>query len=355
MKKVLIVSTHKSYDYRIERHIKSLLKIDRKVVYYNITNEEYPLNNIKNDNYEYVPLKIENKKSPKVLKVVFFLIKELNKNTSDYIFIQDSILLLLVPFIKRKTRIVFDIHEIPEEYSKIEKIFFKYSCKRINPLKITALNTNEGIFMNNFPLLSDFELDNNIKRLNNPKNKYNFIYSGMITEENRQMLKTLEVFDLLLMNEVADKVFLIGPLANRIYKEHIEKQINKLQKKYPHNFYYYGPKEHNFVTKKFKESDFSFNLLNRKDDLELAPNKLFESMVAGAICITNHTNFCNYIPLNLLLLVEKVDTPYNIYHKILEFMNNNNIVEIKENNRRFILENKYYWEVYLPIYERIFL
>ena len=350
IKKVIIVSAHKSYDYRIERHIKSLLKIGKRVIYYNITNEENIENNIQNANYEYKPIKMQNKKLSQILRVVFFK-KELNKNVSDYIFIQDELLLILVPFIKNKRRIVFDIHEIPEKYSGISKLLFRYSYKRINENKITALKRDEGIFMDNYSMLSDFVIHDDQNNENN-NNTYNFIYSGMITEENRHMIKTLEVFDLLLFEKIANEIFLIGPLANRINKDKIEEKIKDLQKKYANHFFYYGKRNHDFVVSKWKKSDFSLFLI--KDTQKVSPNKLFESMISGTICVTDHLNYSSKVPENLLLLVDKKDSPEQIVHKIQNFIKNNNIKEIQKDNIKFILENQYYWERFLDHYKKIF-
>jgi len=205
--------------------------------------------------------------------------------------------------------------------------------------------------MDNYPMLSDFVIHDDQDN-ENDNNTYNFIYSGMITEENRHMIKTLEVFDLLLLEKIANEIFLIGPLANRINKDKIEKKLKNLQKKYANHFFYYGKRNHDFVVSKWKKSDFSLLLI--KGTQELSPNKLFESMISGTICVTDHLNYSSKVPENLLLLVDKKDSPEQIVHKIQNFIKNNNIKEIQKDNIKFILENQYYWEKFLDHYKKIF-
>jgi len=354
MRRVMIISMHKSYDYRIERHIRSLLKIGVDVVYYNITNEEAPTSFV-HEKYRYIPLRIDRKSPIRILKIINFLRKEVNKNVNGYIFIQDPPLLVLVPFVKNKRRIVLDIHEIPTGYSPVEKLLSKYSKNRINEVKISALNIPGTIFMDNFPMISDFDVEIEAPQIERKRTlSCNFVYSGMITEENRQILKTLKVFEILLRNNIAKKIFLIGPVANRIKKEEIQKEISLLETKYPESFTYYGARDHAFVVSKLKESDFSFNLLNVDDTQALSPNKLYESMAAGVIPITNHTNYSSKIPEELMIVVKKHATPEDIVSKIEYIILNEDVYSLKKENRNFIISHGYYWERYLSYYMEIF-
>jgi len=107
MKQVAVLSLHKGYDYRIERHIKTLLKLGYKVNYYNITNEKKSTFRIdNNNNVKYYKIYINSKKN--ILGMLSAIIKiytRLLKDKNDIYFIQDPIIAYLFTLSKKEKSI----------------------------------------------------------------------------------------------------------------------------------------------------------------------------------------------------------------------------------------------------------
>ena len=91
--KIAVLSLHKSYVYRIYRHIKTLLKLGYEFHYYNITNERNPDVGISHPNFAHKPFFVEKISSPRLLKVYFSVLTELDKDDYSYYFFQDEELL----------------------------------------------------------------------------------------------------------------------------------------------------------------------------------------------------------------------------------------------------------------------
>jgi hypothetical protein len=68
--KIAVLSLHKSYDYRIYRHIKTLLKLRYEFHCYNKTNEKNPDVGISHPNFACKPFFVEKISLPCLLKVL---------------------------------------------------------------------------------------------------------------------------------------------------------------------------------------------------------------------------------------------------------------------------------------------
>lgn len=358
MKKIVILSIHMSYDYRITKHIKSLLDLGYFVYYYNISPEEKPQLNISHKNMEYSHFYIKKLITFKTIKIYFMLRGLLSKNQCDYYFLQDIVLISLFINMKSidKHKIVIDFHEILDRESKVNRALFKIYCNQLNENIILALeqnvfdSVNKNIYLfKNVPLLEDFKNSMAERQVG----KYCIIYAGMITEENRQMLKTLNVFDILLTTGCF-KAVLIGRIANRVFKNEIEEKISHLKDTYGDDFSYFGEKPHGFVVEKIMESDFSINLLNYDDNIALSPNKNYEYLLGVTVLITDHKNLTVPLAEDTYVYVDKRLSAAEIADKIKELAENNAIDSISRKGMEFIIERQLLWERYYEDYNKIF-
>ena len=360
--KIAVLSLHKSYDYRIYRHIKTLLKLGYELHYYNITNERNPDVGISHPNFAYKPFFVEKIISPRLLKVYFSVLTELDKDEYSYYFVQDEELLVFFLFKSKSTKnkLVIDVHEILDLDRKkqllIDLVFQRLSHERSC---ITALQQNIG-FLNryfrkiyvfdNLPLRSDF-LD---VRDHSKNEKIHIIYSGMITEENRQMLKTIDVMELLVQTGTF-KATLIGPIANRYGKESIERKIRELRLKYPDDFQYMGALPRHKVVPELLSSDLFLILVDLSYETTVSPNKLFEALAAGNIVVTNHSNFTINIPLELMLKVSRDSSAEEVAKQIMSFCKDREeLHEKKLKVKEWFARSGLFWESFEHCYKDIF-
>ncbi|KLO21945.1 hypothetical protein [Marinitoga sp. 1155] len=362
--KIAIISVHKSYDYRIIRHIKSMIQFNWEIHYYNISNEENLLFDVKSKNVKYFHYKLLKKFSIKTIKIFVDIRKKILNHNYNYIFLQDLVLLNLVYFLPRRLteKVVLDIHEVLGIESMLNKVNFKILITKLNKSVVMASNTdpdtlkflekkNKKIYiLNNYPLLEDLKIS---KKLKFKKNLYVISYIGMITEERRQMLKTLDIFRILLESGKF-KVFLVGPIANRYKNDEIKVKISKL-KKYK-NFFYFGPQPRNKVNEILLESDFLINLLDVPEHDDVSSNKFFEAIMSENIYISNHVKYGIDMSLtnDLVIKVFKEDNCNKIAQKILSLVENENLNYIKKKYIDLVYSNKLYWDKFLKYYQIIF-
>jgi hypothetical protein len=339
-----------------------LLSMGCEVDYYNITNEKSPHLEIDDSNFSYIHLYLEKKLSLRTVYVIREILKRLKNQRYDYYFIQDEELLILFIFAKKsiKQRLIIDSHEeLSNSFARRLLLRTVYSTIKKQIPCITALHSNVNFlkkyFKNvhvfeNYPLLSDFKIEHPSTK----RDKLSITYVGTITEENRQMLKTLEVIDKLLENGKFSAT-LIGPIANRIHRDLIKSKIKQLELKYPKDFQYTGVLGRREVIVNLCKSDFLITLYSIPDDIQIAPNKLYEALAAGLIIITDHSNFSTPIPENLILKVEKTDTPEQIVQKVLNMCKSpEEIFEKKRYIRKWFFHSRLFWESYRETYSFIF-
>ncbi|WP_147534484.1 glycosyltransferase family 4 protein [Bacillus marasmi] len=355
MKRIAIFSIHPSYDYRIERHIKSLLSLGYSVDYHNISRESNVQFNVSHQKMNYIHYEVKGKSVFNLFKIYINLMKKINNLGYDYYFIQDPILLSLFIFTKHKKKIVLDVHEIYNLISIKERLLIKFFYNKVNDVIVSAYKDNFLMFnqkkefiFGNYPLKRDFSY-NQVDKIR----KFKIIYAGMITEEFRNMKKTLDVFEVLL-NSGNFEVHLIGKVANRELKEVLEDKIKYLSSSYD-DFYYYGPKSHDFVVEKILECDFSINLISLNNDVSISPNKNYEYMLGNTILVTDHNNINHKLPENIICICDKNDNEKDIAHKIINITKDlNSMNELKDLSRKYILDNNLIWERYIEDYKEIF-
>jgi len=361
-RKIAVLSAHKSYDYRIYRHIRTLLKLGYEVHYYNITSEKNPDVGISHPNFVYKPFFLEKIRSLRLPKVYLSVLTELRNDDYTYYFVQDEELLtfFLLKGRNAKNKLVIDAHEILDLDRK-KKLLIEVTFKRLSRERscVTALQQNVG-FLNryfskiyvfdNLPLRSDF-LDMGEHTTNE---KIHIIYSGMVTEENRQMLKTLDVMELLIQAGQF-RATLIGPIANRFSKESIKQKIRELELKYPDDFRYTGALPRHKVLPQLLRSDVFLMLLDLPCESVVSPNKLFEALAAGNVVVTNHSNFSITIPTDLLVKVAKEASAEEIAKLITSFCKNREELHKKKLKiKEWFARSGLFWESYEHCYTEIF-
>lgn len=322
--KTAILSAHKSYDYRIHRHVRTLLSLGDEVDYYNISNGSAPDPGISDLHFNYIHVYLRKKFSLQTLKVAYRLIETLRKTHYDYYFVQDEELLALFPLVRsiEKEKIIIDVHEmLHTDFLKRILIRALFSLPKKHRACLTALHSdveylkhylNEVYGLDNLPLYSDLEVCTEVKQ----KEKLNVIYVGVITEENKQMLKTLDI-----MHKLIDTgrftATLIGPIANRTRRDEIEYKIKHLQSEHPQDFHYLGALGRKEVVAHLCHADIMIVLLSYPSDYKVAPNKFLEAIAASLVLVTDHVNFPPAVPEHLIVKVDKNDTPDRIADRII--------------------------------------
>lgn len=361
MKRIAILSCHPSYDYRIRRHIVSLLHLGYYVTYFNVSTENNPTLAVNNYRFTFKHYYIPGKRDFKSIFTTFLAIRKHLKRY-DYFFVQDPLLLPLFSLSGRSKngKVVVDIHEkIGGTMSKIEFLFLKSLHHKLSRSCVTAIrgqqyleNKFDHVFVfDNLPMKGDFEFEDMNKSVTRKKT---VVYAGMITEEHRFMLKTLDVFELLLQSGEFQTI-LIGKIANRPGKNRIKKRIQDLQKKFPHDLKFLGSVDHKMVAEIISQSDFGFNLLNFPESEIISPNKNYEYLIGGCVLVTDHFCFSVKIPKEVILLVSKQARPEEIYQKVSSIAKNESKLRYLQNlSRNYVLENNLYWESYFGYYRKIF-
>ncbi|ACR79982.1 hypothetical protein [Kosmotoga olearia] len=360
MKRIAVLSCHPSYDYRIKRHIVSLLHLGYYVTYFNISTENTPTFMVNDNRFEFKHYHISGKRD---YGNIFSTFRTISKSLKgyDYFFVQDPILLPLFSFRRSVNgKIVVDIHEkIGGTMSKIEFLFLKSLHHKLSRSCVTAIrgqkyleNKFDHVFVfDNLPMKEDFEFKDMNKSVTRKKT---VVYAGMITEEHRFMLKTLDVFELLLQSGEFQTI-LIGKIANRPGKNRIKKRIEDLQNKFPDDLKFLGSVDHKIVAKIILQSDFGFNLLDFPESEIISPNKNYEYLIGGCVLVTDHSRFSIKIPKEVMLLVGKRASPEEIYQKVSSIAKNESKLRYLQNlSRSYVLENNLYWENYFAYYRKIF-
>ncbi|MDY0278041.1 MAG: hypothetical protein RBQ97_08150, partial [Acholeplasma sp.] len=285
MNKILIISTHPPYDYRIYRHIKMLTKHYYDITYINIVNpnnkfsKESPVCGIK-----YVQIQFAKKFSVKNMISLSKLFSHLNFTRWDVIFIQDP-KLIFFPFLFMKKNLYLDIHENQDLRDKLDgKALTFYLRKRksviFSPYKcvLDEFHNCVSFHIDNRPLKEDFSVAEYSRNL-----IPTVIYVGMITNQFRQMNKLFDVFEILLQRQI--NVVLIGKVSNMNIDKNLMEKINYLSTY--NNFEYLGFQNRVEVIKQLYKSHFSISLMDLKENVSISPNKLYESLATGNIIITD--------------------------------------------------------------------
>jgi glycosyltransferase involved in cell wall biosynthesis len=339
-----------------------LLSLGHEVDYYNISNESAPDPGISDSRFNYIHLYLRKKFSPQTLKVAYKLIKMLMKTHYDYYFVQDEELLALFPLVRtiEKGKIILDVHEMLRgDFLKRILIRTLLSFPKKHRACLTALHSNveylkryfdDVYVLDNLPLYTDFDVCAEMKQ----KEKLNVIYVGMITEENRQMLKTLDV-----MHKLIDTgrftATLIGPIANRTRRDEIERRIKHLQSEHPQDFHYLGPLGRKEVVAYLCHADIMIVLLSFPSECKVASNKFLEAIAAGLVLVTDHVNFSPAVPEHLIVKVDKNDTPDWIADRIVSLYDcQEKILTAKKEIRKWFKNSRLFWESYEYVYKQLF-
>jgi len=366
--KIALLAAHKSYDYRIYRHIKMLNDLGFDVDYFNITNEENPNVGINFPGFSYKAMKMQKKYSFKTIKVFLFLRSLLKKGGYDYYFVQDEELLSLFLFSGKniRRRVIIDSHELLDrKENRLKKMLIKLFALHLNRSTpcFTAVEGNakflqkyfsEIFVLGNLPLISDFPNPEKNPKYSSDDCKFDITYFGMITEENRQMVKTLEVMAHLLKTGKFT-ASLIGPIANRSGMKEIEDAMNSLKNNFPDSFFYFGAIDRKELTRKIVNSDFLLLLLKGFEGVSISPNKLYEALAAGLAVVTNREDFHPSVPREYLIVVDKNAPADEIANIILESAaSKEKLAAMKEAGRHWLIRSNLTWESYRNIYEKVF-
>jgi len=267
------------------------------------------------------------------------------------------LLLLFVGKRKELSKTVIDIHEkLDRDVSFLENLLIRRlktnnfkSCTTACEGQFLLHRIFKNVYvMDNRPLIEDFITD----RTNETKEKRKAIYVGMVTEENRQMLKTLRCFSIL-MQSGKFKCSVIGAVANRKKKTEIESEIHRLSIQHPLDFEYVGATCHEKAVVEMRKSDFGFNLISLPNTQQISPNKNFEYIASKTVLVTDHDNFPLLLPSNLYIKVDKQQTAEEIAEIVMN-TNENQIKALTNQAFDFLLEKGYLWERYTNVYDTIF-
>lgn len=285
--KVAVVSIHPLNDNRIARHIKTLLSNEIEVEYVNVSKgTKFPLDYVKVHSLE---MTFNTHDPISILKTWKYIKSALKKLSFDIIHVHDLYLLPAVTGIGKP--VVFDRHERFEIIdSVLAKMFSLYERNKIKKLD-ACVYTVDGeekyltqIGYKNMALIPNYQSQKAFEKLeeNGNRNIRTLLYIGSLSNYDRNIELTMEVFKNVLEREQNTKCILGGEICDEV----IEMKVKELQERFPDRFSFLGFCKHEDVIALTLKADFGFLFFRDFPNTRYSsPNKLYEYMLGKTIFI----------------------------------------------------------------------
>lgn len=352
MKKIaMILYGNIRYDSRVKKEIETLRKNKFDVTL--ITSEFDYDDNKENYNFKIIVIKEKkffNRRIPFINIFYFNLMSYLIllKGKYEFIHFNDINVVLFSKFLKKKSKLIFDLHELfPEAieskftkkiFNFIEKINIKYADEIIQ-VEINRLNYFQKKYnlerkkihlMENFPLRLNFKnKDYFRKKYNIKNNKKIAIYTGVISKK-----REIDKIICSIKNIEEIELFCFGNFSSLEYKKEILSLIenNNLKER----IHLENMVQYQELLELTNSADIAFIFYNNSNlnNYYCASNKLYEALNYGVKILTNNYPGIKSVAENLpnVYMVEK--TTIEELEKGLKYLLNVNDFK----------ETKFYWE-----------
>jgi len=343
MKKIVIILRGNiNFDGRVQKEIDTFLLLDLDVTLLLWNGEKIFFKKEKVKIINLSRSKIKHPLGPffTFINIVYFWFSAariIRNNDFDYIYCNDLDTLGVMFFLPKKQygKIIYDAHELfPEQYGKysiqkqiwnlVEKLLINRVNKIISPeyhrakyLKRKYDLIKTPFIINNYPTYQRVIPINIREKLSINPGKYIICYSGLL-QPNREIETILES-----LKQLPDYIIIlfIGYFSSKKYEILIQELINRFNLK--ERVIFYGKVSPDEIVNVIAGCDINISLYKNTDtnNFLCAPNKVFESIMAGVKIITN-----DYPPLKILSdyksikLLPKI-TPANITKCVMELMN----------------------------------
>lgn len=292
--KIQIFSIHPLIDNHINKHIGTLIKNKYEIEYVNASN-------LDNNNFIYESLitltsykeNFNNKSIINMISIYLFMIKRLFKSDAQIVHIHDTFLLpilLIAKVIGKKT--IYDKHELIEKTNSIygflftwfERFFGRYFDGIVYVTREQEAFIRRSSFKNS-TLIPNYQSSENYETRDfspSVKNTTTLIYIGSLSENDRQILLMLEIFEKCMQSNKNIKCVLGG----KVVQKEIENKIHFLSKEFGNQFNFLGYTPYEKVIQETKNADIGFLLF--KDNpitYNSSSNKLYEYLLCGLVFI----------------------------------------------------------------------
>ena len=234
------------------------------------------------------------------LKLLRKLKKKLKNKKYDYLQISNLELLLLVPYLSKKTKVIFDMHEdfegtlydkqsLPSIFRKLlPSVYKKYINHLINSEKLTITYVTTPLIKEKFPQENVYIIENLAPLMDKSNqliesekqmklkdtNKFNIIFTGLMTEK-RGLLNVIKSISLL--KDV--NLYLVG-ISSQEFKKQMKEKVEDYN--LSGDIIFIESLPYNEMIQLMEQMDAGIiPYLTNKNHIVTRPNKIFEYMAAS--------------------------------------------------------------------------
>lgn len=351
---------HPSYDYRIERHIDSLLTAGANVTYINLSPESDPSLPISHARLRYRHIRVARRTPIRLAIGLLTVIQSYLRSAHTHVFVMDLELLLPVMILPRimTRRVVLDIHELLSGYSRLRSFIIRRTWKKTSADLCLAIqqrlprivrSSKRVSVLENLPLARDFPAPD----LGHWDTREKLIvYVGMLTDRVRRTTVMLAALNRVLDTHQSCRVAVLGKIPRIEKGKQLRREYGRLRSR--DRTWCPGAVSHKVVCEQLSKATHGIMLVDFPPGTSISPNKLYEYMAAGTIVVTNYTSYSPPVPDSLMVVVDANIGADDLANVLLQTIDNAGLGSMAHAARDHVVNSGLFWERYLPWYKEVF-